>query len=257
MFIKRILFRLLSVEGYLKLVSSLFFFAYFSGLLKRKEKFEFHYFIRQLVKPGNTVLDIGGNLGYYAISFGKIVGPKGKVLTVEPVTLFRKVLERNIRKRRLEKTVQIVPFALGSEDNKKITLGVPSGNKHFRHGLTKVMEQPGNANDMEFQETMMRPDTLFGNLEQLHYIKCDVEGYEIHIVPELLSVLRKHLPLIQMETDGENRSKIIAMLSDLSYEAHYVLKGKIHRLTGKESFHTGDVLFIPAEKKSSLTHLMA
>lgn len=258
MFIKRILFRLLSIKGYLKLVSSLFFFSYFSGLLRNKEKFAFHYFIRNLIRPGDTIIDIGGNLGYYAVAFGKLTGEKGKVYAVEPVSVFRSVLERNIRKRSLSDIVEIVPYALGSEDQKKIRLGIPSGNKNFRHGLTRVVDDPqSQKSDYEFEETMMRPETLFGKLERIDYIKCDVEGYEIHIVPELLSLLQKHLPLIQMETDGDNRIAVNNMLGKLGYVPHYVKNNKIHALLGNESFHTGDVLYIPDNKKNVLKPLMA
>jgi FkbM family methyltransferase len=258
MFIKRLLFRILSLEAYLKLISSMFFFSYFSGLLKRKEKFALHYFAAELIRQDDHVIDIGANLGYYAVTFGKKVGKKGKVYAVEPVTLFRRVLERNIRKRKLQEQVSILPYALGKEDHKKIKLGVPTGSKHFRHGLTRVVDQESAVkNDYEFDETMMRPDTLFAELKRLDYIKCDVEGYEIHIVPELLNLLSKFHPLIQMETEGENLKQIINMLSPLGYKAHYFKEGKIRVYTGSETFHVGDVLFIPEERKGQIKAYLA
>lgn len=245
MFIKRILFSLLGIEGYLRFVSRIFLSLYFSGILRVKEKFGFHYFVKKLIRKGDTVIDIGGNLGYYTVSFARLTGRGGKVLSVEPVTLFRKVLERNIKRYRLGEIVTVLPFALGKENNARIQMGVPSGSKHFRHGLTRVVEGNTDAtNDFIFEETMMRPDSLFGDLDRIDYIKCDVEGYEIHILPEMISVLQKHQPLIQIETDGENREKIIDLLNSLGYTPHYVQKGKIHRYTGNESFHTGDLLFI-------------
>jgi len=247
--IKRFLFFVLGVEGYLKLVSRLFFMLYYSGILKPSVKFNFHYFVRNLVKEGNTVIDIGGNLGYYSVIFAKLAGEKGKIYSVEPVTLFRRILTRNTKK---YKQVEIVPFALGKKDNEKVTLGIPSGHKHFRHGLTRIQEGAKSANDYEFVETMMRPDTLFGKLDKIDYIKCDVEGYEIHIIPEMLSLMEKHKPLLQIETEGENRDRITEMLKPLGYHPYFLDGKKLSPFTKEINFHTGDMLYVPEEKRSTL-----
>src|SRR5262245_33988737 len=39
---------------------------------------------QQIVQPGMTVLDAGGNVGAHTICFAKEVGPGGKVIAVEP-----------------------------------------------------------------------------------------------------------------------------------------------------------------------------
>ncbi len=41
--------------------------------------------IESLVRPGMTVLDLGGNVGLYTALFSKCVGPQGNVTTFEPV----------------------------------------------------------------------------------------------------------------------------------------------------------------------------
>lgn len=257
MFIKRSLFALLSVESYLKLISSFFFMGYFSGLLRLNKKFALHYFAPRLLRKGDVVLDIGGNLGYYSILFAKSIGKSGRVIAVEPVTLFRKVFERNIRRRNWNKNITILPFALGTEDNKRIIMGVPAGNKYFRHGLTKVLNdsEQKEKSQFEFQETMMKPESLFDKLDRLDYIKCDVEGYEIHIFPMMLFLFEKFKPIIQIETDGENRSKIIELLQKFNYTPYFLSGQKLNLLTGKETFHTGDLLFFTPESKNKFPHL--
>lgn len=245
MLIKRILFKLLSVDSYLKLISSLFFVGYFSGILRLNKKFGLHYFAPSLIGKNDYIIDIGANLGYYSILFGRKTGSRGKVFSVEPVTLFRKVLERNIRRRNWQKNITVLPFALGEEDNKKIILGVPAGNKHFRHGLTRVLnDQESQETQFEFHETMMRPESLFGDLERLDYIKCDVEGYEMHIFPQMTFLLDKFHPVIQIETDGENLKQMITLTGKYGYEPFYFLDKKMHRCNGTEKFHLGDILFL-------------
>lgn len=50
---------------------------------------------RRLIKEGDTVLDVGANIGYYSVMFSKLVGETGKVFAFEPTKFFGTVLSRN------------------------------------------------------------------------------------------------------------------------------------------------------------------
>ena len=108
----RILYRLLPLEGYLRVVSSLFFLWHRLGLGRRSEALEYVYHLPRLVRAGDVCIDIGANLGYYARTLARLAGPEGRVYAVEPVAPVRKVLSRNLR--RCVNT-EIIPYALGGE----------------------------------------------------------------------------------------------------------------------------------------------
>src|SRR5688500_13704019 len=40
--------------------------------------------LRKIVRPGMTILDVGGNLGLYTLLLSRLVGPAGRVVTFEP-----------------------------------------------------------------------------------------------------------------------------------------------------------------------------
>ena len=246
MFIKQALYKLLGVKYYLIVVSRLFFLSYSLGLLKKNRTFDCHYFIKKMIHKGDHVIDIGANLGYYSRLFAKLVGPKGKVYSVEPVTLFRKILDNNTSGFR---NTTIIPYALGTEDNKSIEMGIPKSNKYLRHGLTRVLNQDENELfEFKFTEKMFTPATLFRNLKQCDYIKCDVEGYEIHIIPQLDFLLKHFHPIIQIETEPVNRRKIGEFLATFTYQAFYLKDRFLFPVTGKSGKIDGDLFFVPQNR---------
>jgi len=249
--IKRYLFEWLGRERYLFLVSRLYFLAYRWGGLRRNPEYELHYFVRQLIREGDWVIDIGANLGYYSVVFADLAGPSGKVFSVEPVPLYRRVLERNLGGR---SNVEILPYALGDEAG-SVRMGIP-GRQPYRHGLTRVLEKDEAATvDHSFEVTIRPPQQLFGELQRLDYIKCDVEGYEHHVIPQMEAYIRSFRPVVQVELAPENRPLIFRLFEQLAYQAFYVKEQRLRQLSGAAAPAMGDILFIPAEKSASFLEL--
>ena len=242
--IKSLLRRLLGNHLYLRLTSRLFFLSYKMGWLKNNPSYYNHYYVQQLIKPGDTVLDIGGNLGYFTRIFSQLVGTNGKVLVVEPVEMYRQVLEKNII--RCCRNVAVLPYALG-EREATIPMGIPSADKH-RHGLMRVLKKE-EASQLSAAEThlvqMKVPMQLFGDLSRIDYIKCDIEGYEIPVIPLMRPLLEKHRPIVQIETDGDNKKQILRLFEELRYKPHYVEKNSLLPLKSAEQELWGDIIFMP------------
>ena len=53
-------------------------------------------FLKKIIKPGQTVLDVGANMGWYSIHFSKWVGQNGKIFAFEPVPEIYEELTSNI-----------------------------------------------------------------------------------------------------------------------------------------------------------------
>ncbi len=51
---------------------------------------------RQILKPGQTVIDAGANIGCHTVLFGQAVDPKGSVWTFEPQRVIFQMLCANI-----------------------------------------------------------------------------------------------------------------------------------------------------------------
>ena len=224
----RILYRLLPLEGYLRVVSSLFFLWHRLGLGRRSEALEYVYHLPRLVRAGDVCIDIGANLGYYARTLARLAGPEGRVYAVEPVAPVRKVLSRNLR--RCVNT-EIIPYALGGEDRTVVLANDSARETGYLGTGRNFVKESGGRSDVEFVAEMRRGSGLFGGLERLDFIKCDVEGYELHILREMRTVLERHRPTVLIETGGENRPAVVRLFGELGYAGYTLAAGREVPLT--------------------------
>ena len=185
---------------------------------------EYAYHLPQLVKKGDTVIDIGANLGYYTCPLADLVGEEGRVYAVEPVPVIFSVLKRNVGKRR---NVELLNYALG-EECRTIEMANDSvaSAGYFGTGRNFVSEGELSKDAVRFTAQMQRGSELFGAMEQIDFIKCDIEGYERVVLPELRPLIEKFHPTVLVETDGESRQQMIKMFTELGYSAYMLVGGK-------------------------------
>lgn len=239
----RILYRTLPLEGYLRAVSRLFFLWQRLGLGRRAPETEYVYHLPQLVRAGDTCIDIGANLGYYARTISRLAGPAGRVYAVEPVAPIRKVLSRNLR--RCGNT-EILPFALGAAVG-PVRMGNDSAreNGYFGTGRNFVNEGGGRS-DVEFTAEMRRGSELFARLPRLDFIKCDIEGYEAVVMEEIRPLLERFRPTVLIETGGENRPRIVRLFTRLGYAGYTLDRGREIPLSPGS---TKDIIFRPGAER--------
>ena len=220
----RILYRLLPLEGYLRVVSRLFFLYRALGIGRKGRALEYNYHLQQLVKEGDTVIDIGANLGYYTRPLADIVGATGEVYAVEPVPVIFSVLKRNVGGR---KNVTLLNYALGSEERTiEMANDSVAAAGYFGTGRNFVSNGELSGDAVRFSAQMVRGSRLFADLKRIDFIKCDIEGYERIVIPELQPLIERHHPTVLIETDGETRQEIIKMFSQMGYRAYMLENGK-------------------------------
>ena len=67
---------------------------------------------------------------------------------------------------------------------------------------------------------MRRGSELFAALKRLDFIKCDIEGYERIVLPEMRALIERFHPVVLLETDGDTRREMVAMFADMGYRAY-------------------------------------
>ncbi len=240
-----LLYRLLPLERYLRVVSRMFFICRALGLGRRSRALEYVYHLPALVREGDTAIDIGANLGYYSKLFSRWAGPRGKVFSVEPIRIYNEIFREATRHC---KNITLYPYALGLEE-KEITLVAPLHNGYMHTGLPHVYnpQKDGQLNEQEltFPAQMKIPSKLFNNLEKLNYIKCDIEGFEAIVLNDLKEIIARHQPIVQVEVWNQNRQEVLQLFGSLGYNAYQLQNRKLTAYEKLPADFDGDFIFIP------------
>ncbi|MCU0422197.1 MAG: FkbM family methyltransferase [Bacteroidia bacterium] len=243
--IRAALLKWLGYERYLQLVSAVYIQLIKAGFYK--QRYAELFYLKQLVKPGFQVVDIGANVGYYSVFLSLLTGESGRVYAVEPVELFAKVFTKNINKFALD-NVTLFQTALGDKQG-KLLMGTPIVNGVFRHGLTHILDDTESREGMHVYEVPVQvPDQLFNQLSKIDFIKCDVEGYEVVLMPLFVETINKHKPILQIEISGsDNRTKIFNLMSSIGYEYHILNEQGLRKLSFEQALDStkDDFYFMP------------
>jgi FkbM family methyltransferase len=125
------------------------------------------------IRPGDTVVDIGANIGYYTILASKTVGAAGKVYAFEPDPDNFKLLQKNVLENKCTNVI-IEPKAV-SDKNGTIKLFVSKSNagdhRSYDNGDKRI----------PIDVAAVSLDTYFKGT-RINVIKMDVQGYEPYVL---------------------------------------------------------------------------
>jgi FkbM family methyltransferase len=130
------------------------------------------------VEPGDSVLDIGANVGLTALRLASRVGHRGAVRAFEPNPTMLRYLMESIQRSKVQDIVEVLPYALG-RTNGKATLRVPSGNA----GMGSLAQDCEDVAE-EHVVDVVRLDDVWRQQRwpRIDFIKIDVEGFETNVL---------------------------------------------------------------------------
>lgn len=137
---------------------------------------------RKALQPGSVALDVGANIGNYALLFGQWVGPRGRVYAFEPAPAIRAALERHIALNDL--TDVVVPVAAAVSDG----CGSAAFTTTGVHGISRLGNGADPASVMVDTITIDEFCTRQSITPDL--IKIDVEGAELAVLRGARETLR-------------------------------------------------------------------
>lgn len=139
---------------------------------------------KSFVKRGDVVLDVGANIGYYSLLASDLVGPKGQVISFEPVKItFCRLLFNT--------------FGLDNVEAHQSACGNKNGVEtiyNFGNACSAGSRMSGPADGHKFTKeevSMIGLDGFLGNT-RVDVAKIDVEGYEINVLKGMENIIKNN-----------------------------------------------------------------
>jgi FkbM family methyltransferase len=172
--------------------------------------------LEKVIRPGDTILDIGSNIGFYARILSKLAGDQGRVFCFEPDKRNYARLESNTRK-----LGNVTLFNAAVSDR-------PGTLKVYRSKLLNVDHRtyPVSGYDSVEETAAVSIDGLLeqGLISAPKVIKIDIQGYELAALRGMEQTLKSTHPLIIAEfwphgfiRAGTSAVEFFDYLSNLGY----------------------------------------
>lgn len=144
--------------------------------------------IQTLVQPGDVVVDVGANIGYYTLLLARRVGAQGRVFAFEPAPENFAILQENVARNGYQNVV-LEQKALA--DTNGFAMLALSNTNHGDHRL----QNSSAANETVTVETTTL-DAYLGEVAQnVTLVKMDVQGAEMRVLRGMKNLLARQSPL--------------------------------------------------------------
>lgn len=168
------------------------------------EEFETIAWFREVVRPGMTVIDVGANVGQMTLELAELVGPDGRVLSVEPAPGNVEVLRRHVTANGFAERVEILAAACSDSDGQVnlFVLGERDdtvGSGHTLAGEAALRRQGSEGQVTERSVQAFTVDSLCAIRSiKPRVVKIDVEGAELLVLRGMKQTLRTARPFVRV-----------------------------------------------------------
>lgn len=181
--------------------------------------------LQQLLKLGDTFVDVGANVGYFTLLGARLVGDAGHVHSFEPVPPTFEKMKRNVELNDF-KNVTVYPFAVSNESGMVTISQVRSDNP----GMNSMRLKGEGGTGVSWQVATVSLDEKLAEVGRIKLMKIDVEGAEYMA----LQGFRRHLespygPDVICEiTDpylralGSNARELIDLVAGFGYRGYLI-----------------------------------
>lgn len=169
-------------------------------------------FLKHFIKEGDTVIDVGANIGAFTVPLAHHTGTKGRVFAFEPQPLLFHCLQQNGK---MNACNNITYHQIGAGAHEEtLEMDSPDYSQWGNFGAVSLTRLG------QGMKVHVRPlDDVLGGTP-VHFIKIDVEGMERDVLLGATYTLKHHRPILYIENDRQEKS---AALITTIIQANYRL----------------------------------
>jgi FkbM family methyltransferase len=169
-------------------------------------------YVRTVVGRGDSVLDIGANIGFFTLHMAAMVGPTGHVYAYEPLDQNAALLEQSARENGLEERISLRRRAVGAEPGEAeivfLSLDAGAQNSGGAYLSTASRAVPTRHELLRTRVVALDVETF---VRPVRFIKVDVEGAEPLVFRGGRQLLSEDRPIILSEINPGQLGKVSAV----------------------------------------------
>ncbi len=175
-------------------------------------------FLRDIVRQGDTIVDIGSSRGMFTLLAAYLTGSSGKVISFEPNPFSRGLLERELAGNRIRHVKVVAKGAAAAPARKTLSI-----SRIDRQAATFGAIQDTNAL-YHHVETEVVPADFELTHETPSVIKISTEGYETEALRGLSETIKRCHPVLitelsesRLSASGSSAGEFVKLVADLGY----------------------------------------
>lgn len=208
-----------------------------------------------LLKNPRTILDIGGNIGYFSLYFSKKF-KETKFYTFEPIPSTFEYLKKNLE---INESSKILAYNIGLSDKKSSSEMFYNpegcGSSSLKDLLNASCTRKITCNFSTLDDFVEE-----NSIDDIDFIKCDVEGAEKFVYEGGLKTIQSHRPIIYSEMLRKwsklfnyHPNDIIDLFKKISYSCYAISQISLRKINEvDENTVETNFLFVPEEKNHSI-----
>jgi FkbM family methyltransferase len=196
-------------------------YMYFIGEFERYETKKFIH----AINPGNVVMDLGANIGYYSLIASKYIGHEGHVFSFEASPKVYESLCKNC--------------SLGNKNISHFNLAIADKEGKLKFNLPQNPQEQGsgslstnNTGDIEVESISIDQFVQTENITRLDFIKMDIEGAEVKAFLGMKETISKYKPKMLFEFSPSRYEDIeitqfeslVKIMKDLRYKFRFLTR---------------------------------
>lgn len=189
--------------------------------------------IRKIVKPGNVVLDIGANVGFYSVFFSETAGENGRIYSFEPDPENFRHLKKEIGNQR---NVTAIQKAIGSKTG-TTTL--------YTSRLLNVDHRSYATDDYlgKLQAEQISVDDFVDGKFKVDFIKMDIQGFEAEVFRGMKKTIAANNNVMLfsefwpygLQQAGSSAAEFFQLISDEGFIVYQTRRGDLVKMTREEA----------------------
>lgn len=153
---------------------------------------QLYHLLNDELGPGDVVVDLGANIGYYTIMMAVIVGPNGHIYAMEPEPRNFTMLEANVAINRMSERVQLFNCGAAEHPGQATMYVSHQSNLHSLIPNPREIDNRERAATQTITIGVIDLTTFLEDKLPVDLIRMDIEGSEVAVLKGLIPAIDRN-----------------------------------------------------------------